>query len=184
MFHTECVGSVYQVSIFWSGATFPLVGTGGGGRQDTGVHRGSWTTLTLSVNPIIVTGLQAGCYGNAPARLPAGIYRCQKWCDAITKAVSQCKWKDMLSSCQSKWQWHIVWHLHSLKILRLAVRHSNRNCCMSEFSECEKLLHKVNVKFQTGTVSLSQWQNMDIFKPILCNSQYIFILKAITLYRT
>lgn len=61
MFHTECVGSVYQVSVFWSSATFSLVGTGEGGRQGAGVQRGPWTTLTLSVNPIIVTELHAGC---------------------------------------------------------------------------------------------------------------------------
>lgn len=70
---------------------FPLVGIGGGGRQDTDVQRGSWTTLTLSVNPIVVREMQAGCHGNAPAQLPAGIFWCQKLCGETTKAVSQHK---------------------------------------------------------------------------------------------
>lgn len=55
MFHTECVGSLYQVSVFWSRATFHwLALVGVGGRTLVGGGVSSWTTLTLSVNPIIL----------------------------------------------------------------------------------------------------------------------------------
>lgn len=71
MFHTECVGSVCQVSICWSGATFPLVASGEGGRAGAGAQRG-WTALTLSVNPIMVAELRAGSRAmTQPGSLPA-----------------------------------------------------------------------------------------------------------------
>lgn len=147
MFHSACVGSVVQVSFFLIQGHFFIVGLMVGMGDRPLVHTGvSWTALTLSVNPIILTEKWNECCGDAIAGLLAGIFESQKIGRRKPQRLCKGTTEDsMLSTSQSKWQWYIVWHLHSLKIQCLAVRRINNHHSMSEFSECNNvvaLLHR------------------------------------------